>query len=68
MPRIGFCKFKIFEVNFGEFLSSTDLGPPDKIIAEGFNSLINLFVILGIYNVATTASSRCIAKAGKTCW
>ena len=46
MPRIGFCKFKIFEANFGEFLSSTDFGPPDKIIAEGFNSLINLFVIL----------------------
>ena len=43
---MGFLIDKIFLFNFGEFLSSTELGPPDNINADALILFKRLFVIL----------------------
>jgi len=40
--------FKISWFNLGAFLSSTDLGPPDNINADGLISFKIFFVILKV--------------------
>ena len=46
MAKTGFLIFKISWFNLGAFLSSTDLGPPDNINADGLISFKIFFVIL----------------------
>ena len=46
MPKIGISRFKIFLLNFGEFFSLTEFGPPDRIIPAILDVLVKRECIL----------------------